>query len=69
MFHPYGVGSHAVLDDGSMPDGYPIKGNDDSMLYHRTDSRNYGATVAEVWFDTPERAEASGFALAATHPR
>ncbi len=68
--HPYGEGSHAPLaDPRSMPDGYPIKGNVDSMLYHRTDSRNYGATVAEVWFDTPERAEAAGFSLAKTHPK
>ncbi len=66
--HPFGPGSHAPLDDGSQPDGYDIKGNDDSMLYHRPDSRNYGATVAEVWFDSPESAEAAGFSLANTHP-
>jgi len=51
-----------------MPAGFPIKGNADSMLYHRTDSRSYGVTVAEVWFDTPEQAEAAGFALAKSHP-
>lgn len=67
--HPYGVGSRAPLADRSMPEGFPIKGNVDSMLYHRADSRNYGATNAEVWFDTPARAEAAGFKLAATHPR
>jgi large subunit ribosomal protein L4 len=31
---PYGAGSHAPLEDGSEPAGYPIKGNADSMLYH-----------------------------------
>ena len=68
--HPYGEGSHAPLaNPRQQPAGYPIKGNVDSMLYHRTDSRNYGATVAEVWFDTPERAEAAGFSLANTHPK
>jgi large subunit ribosomal protein L17 len=51
-----------------MPAEFPIKGNADSMLYHRTDSRSYGVTVAEVWFDTPERTEAAGFALAKSHP-
>ena len=66
---PYGVGSLAPLAaPQEMPAGYPIKGNADSMLYHRPDSRNYRATVAEVWFDTPESAEAAGFTLARTHP-
>jgi len=68
--HPYGEGSHAPFGDDAraMPDGYVVKGNADSMLYHRPDSRVYDATVAEVWFDTPERAEANGFALAKSHP-
>ncbi len=67
--HPYGPGSHAPLDDPTaMPDGYTIKGNADSMLYHRPDSRSYAATIAEVWFDTAESAEASGFTLANSHP-
>ena len=26
-------------------------------------------TIAEVWFDTPDRAEAAGFRLAKTHPK
>ena len=70
ILHPFGPGSHALLDDArAMPEGYPIKGNVDSMLYHRTDSRNYGATGAEVWFDTTASAEAAGFSLAPTHPK
>jgi len=69
--HPYGEGSHAPFtsDPQIQPDGYDIKGNADSMLYHRTDSRSYKATIAEVWFDTPERAEAAGFSLANSHPK
>ena len=67
--HPFGEGSHAPLPDNSAPAGYTIKGNEDSMLYHRTDSRSYKVTVAEVWFDTPERAEAAGFKLAGSHPK
>ncbi len=67
--HPFGEGSHAPLPDNSAPEGYTIKGNEDSMLYHRTDSRSYKVTIAEVWFDTPERAEAAGFKLAGTHPK
>ncbi len=59
---PHGEGSHAPLDDvAEMPEGYPIKGNAQSMLYHEPDSRYYKATKAEVWFDTVESAEAAGF--------
>ncbi len=58
---PHGEGSHAPLDDDQMPEGYPIKGNAQSMLYHEPDSRYYKATKAEVWFDTVESAEAAGF--------
>ncbi len=66
---PFGQGSHAPLEDHSAPAGFTIKGNADSMLYHRPDSRSYSVTKAEVWFDTPERAEAAGFRLANTHPK
>jgi large subunit ribosomal protein L22 len=58
---PHGEGSHAPLDDDEMPEGYPIKGNAGSMLYHTPDSRYYKATKAEVWFDSEESAEAAGF--------
>ena len=61
---PYGEGSHAVLDDvNEAPEGFPIKGNADSKLYHVPDSRFFGSTVAEVWFATAEAAEAAGFSL------
>ena len=61
--HPYGPGSHVALDDGSEPEGFPIKGNADSMLYHVPESAFYDRTVAEVWFASEEDAEAAGFAL------
>ena len=63
---PYGEGSHAPLDDDSEPEGFPIKGNADSMLYHGPDSAYYGQTVAEVWFATEEAAEAAGFSKPAS---
>ena len=44
-----------------MPEGYEIKGNAQSMLYHEPGSRYYKATKAEVWFDSVESAEAAGF--------
>jgi large subunit ribosomal protein L22 len=55
------AGSALPLDDGGMPEGYEIKGNAGSMLYHEPGSRYYGATKAEVWFDSVESAEAAGF--------
>ncbi len=64
---PYGEGSHAPLDDPSeAPEGFPIKGNEDSKLYHVPGSAHYDRTVAEVWFATPEAAEAAGFELPAS---
>lgn len=61
---PYGEGSAAALADGSAPEGFTIKGNKDSMKYHTEDSPWYGRTKAEVWFATPEAAEAAGFVSA-----
>ncbi len=61
--HPYGPGSHAAPEDGSQPEGFPVKGNADSMLYHVPESSYYDRTVAEVWFATAEDAEAAGFSL------
>lgn len=64
---PYGEGSHAPLADASQaPDGFPVKGNADSMLYHVPESRFYTNTVAEVWFADAATAEAAGFALPAS---
>ena len=57
------TGAHAPLEDDAQPDGYEIKGNADSMLYHVPGSRFYNQTVAEVWFDTAENAEAAGYQL------
>ncbi|MGQ0839178.1 50S ribosomal protein L4, sunset domain variant [Actinokineospora sp.] len=59
----FGAGSHDALADGSQPDGFPIKGNADSKLYHVPGSAFYDRTVAEVWFATAEDAEQAGFAL------
>ena len=59
------AGSHAPLDDANeAPEGFPIKGNQDSMKYHEPDGQWFEGTVAEVWFDTAESAEAAGFTKA-----
>jgi len=61
---PYGEGSHAPLDDpDEAPEGFEVKGNADSMLYHLPGTPFYDRTVAEVWFASAEAAEAAGFAL------
>lgn len=61
---PYGAGSAEANEDGSAPEGYTIKGNADSMKYHEPDGQWFEQTVAEVWFDSTEAAEAAGFTKA-----
>jgi hypothetical protein len=63
---PHGPGSHAPLEDDEQPEGFAIKGNADSMLYHLPGSRFYNQTKAEVWFATETDAEAAGFSLPAS---
>jgi large subunit ribosomal protein L17 len=60
----YGADSAAPNEDGSAPVGFDIKGNKDSMRYHEPDGQWYDQTIAEVWFNTPEAAEAAGFTRA-----
>ena len=43
------------------PAGFDIKGNQDSMKFHTTESPWYSQTKAEVWFDSEESAEAAGY--------
>lgn len=66
---PYGEGSHAATDDGEAPDGFTIKGNAGSKLYHTPESPFYGRTKAEVWFATEEAAEAAGFSQPASQSK
>lgn len=60
----FGPDSAAPLADGSGPEGFEVKGNADSNLYHLPGTQWYDATVAEVYFRTAEAAEAAGFAQA-----
>jgi large subunit ribosomal protein L22 len=55
------AGAVAPPEDGSIPEGYPIKGNANSMKYHEPGGRYYDITIAEVFFDTVENAEAAGY--------
>ncbi len=65
---PYGPGSAEPLAGGDGPDGYPIKGNQDSMKYHQPGGQWFDQTIAEVWFATAEDAEAAGFVEAGADP-
>lgn len=58
---PYGADSARAGAGGSGPEGWTIKGNEDSMLYHTTESPWYSQTIAEVWFREESAAEAAGF--------
>jgi large subunit ribosomal protein L17 len=58
-------GSHVPLEDAAQaPEGFPIKGNEDSKKFHEPDGQWFEQTVAEVWFDSVESAEAAGFTRA-----
>jgi large subunit ribosomal protein L22 len=54
-------GAVVAPEDGSVPEGYPIKGNTNSMKYHEPGGRYYDVTIAELFFDTAEHAEAAGY--------
>ena len=58
---PYGPGSARVAAGAAAPSGWTIKGNEDSMLYHTTESPSYDRTIAELWFRDVESAENAGF--------
>lgn len=55
---PYGEDSYRGENP---PEGFDIKGNEDSMKYHVPGSTWYDNTVAEVWFADVEAAQAAGF--------
>jgi hypothetical protein len=63
-----GEGTDWVADDGthSIPDGFSIKGNASSRIYHPIESPSYEATDAEIYFASPEAAERHGFRLPKT---
>ncbi len=54
-------GAVAATADGVAPEGFDVKGNADSGLYHVPGSQWYDATVAEFWFADAAAAEAAGF--------
>jgi hypothetical protein len=50
--------------DDECPDGYPIKANDKSGIYHVPGGRFYARTIPERCYASAEDAEADGFRAA-----
>lgn len=65
----YGEGSADAVPHQGPPDGFTIKGNAQSMLFHTPDSPYYGRTKPEVWFRTEADAERAGFTKYTRKPR
>jgi H+-translocating NAD(P) transhydrogenase subunit alpha len=61
----HGEGTDWVAGDGTqdVPDGFPIKGNANSGLYHPKESHSYENTRAEIYFASAEAAESHGYRL------
>ncbi|HHV20536.1 MAG TPA: hypothetical protein GXZ30_03225 [Propionibacterium sp.] len=57
----YGDGAYVGAEP---PEGYTIKGNERSKKYHTPETGGYERTIADVWFQSEEAAEAAGFAKA-----
>jgi hypothetical protein len=53
----------AISGDGTAtcPPDYPIKGNQQSRIYHEPGQSSYAATIPELCFASREAAEASGY--------
>lgn len=53
----------AVIGDGTAtcPEGYPVKGNQQSLIYHEPGQSSYAATIPEFCFASGEAAAAAGF--------
>ena len=65
----YGEGSADAVPHQGPPDGFTIKGNAQSMLFHTPDSPYYGRTKPGVWFRTESDAERAGFTKYTRRPR
>jgi len=57
----YGAGSYR---GDNPPAGFTIKGNERSMKFHVPTALGFERTVTDLWFNSPEAAEAAGFTRA-----
>jgi len=63
--------SGSVAGDGSAncPEGYPVKGNVDSMIFHVEGDSTYERTIPEFCFVTTENAEMAGYRATVQHAK
>ena len=57
----YGVGSAAIIDDGAIPLGHPVKAWEDSKTFVTPDHPTYGHADPHLWFTDADAAQAAGF--------
>ena len=50
--------------DGACPDGFPVKANDRSKIFHVPGGRSYDRTIPERCYADPESAAADGYRAA-----
>ncbi|MBY5161031.1 NADH-quinone oxidoreductase subunit C [Salsipaludibacter albus] len=58
---PYGPGSAHPREDGSGPDGHPVKATTDGNVFVTQDSHQWRSTRADAWFVDEDAARAAGF--------
>ncbi|MGB3330428.1 MAG: trigger factor [Thermomicrobiales bacterium] len=59
----------AAVEGEDAPNGWLVKGNADSGIYHTPESPAYENTVAEVWFPDGEAAERAGYRAPKNMPK
>lgn len=57
----YSVGSAALIDDGAMPLGHPVKAWEDTKTYVTPDDPGYDDGEPGLWFTDPGAARRAGF--------
>ena len=57
----YGVGSAAIIDDGAIPLGHPVKAWEDTKTFVTPDHPTYGHADPHLWFTDADAAQKAGF--------
>ena len=57
----YGVGSAAIIDDGAIPLGHPVKAWEDTRTFVTPNHPSYGSADPHLWFTDADAAQKAGF--------
>jgi len=57
----YGVGSAAIIDDGAIPLGHPVKAWEDTNTFVTPHDPGYGHADPDLWFTDADAAQRAGF--------